>query len=151
MRIDYHDSYSRTLIKDNNEEVTINDGSIVEYSGIYYKTINDIVRLAEIQTKFIGKVTTYRSLHGVVTGIYIEPLYIWNELKYEWNKIINYKPPKTKYFLYPHLLALPPPNECNTQYKPLNFLDTVINRNLDDFSHITNTFSLEEEQEIQEI
>jgi len=146
MRIDYHDYYSRTLIKDNNEEVNINNGSILEYSGIYYKTINDIVRLAEVQTKFIGIVTTYRSLYGVVTGIYIDPLYIWNQVKNEWHKITNYKPPKTKYFLYPHLLVLSPIDNCSTgtEYKPLYFLDTVINRNLDDFSHITNTFSLEE-------
>ena len=134
--------YTYTLKCVSKEQLTQSNINIVHS---YNETINDIVNLAEIQTKFIGKVTTYRSLYGVVTGIYIEPLYIWNGLKYKWNKIINYKPPKTKYFLYPHLLMIP--NECgdrSTQYKPLNFLDTVINRNLDDFSHITNTFSLEE-------
>ena len=44
----------RILIKNNNDKININNGNIIEYTGIYYKTINDIVNTVEIETKFIG-------------------------------------------------------------------------------------------------
>ena len=130
----------RKLIKDNNEEININDGDIIEYTGYYYKTVNDIVRTAEIKTYFIGKIDTYRSEKDIITGIYIIPIYIYDNINNEWKKIINYTNPKTKYFLYPHLLMLP---EYYYNYQPLYFLDTCKNISLDDFKDITKEFYLD--------
>jgi len=44
---------NRILIKDNDEKVNISDGQIIQYTGIYYKTINNIIDLVEIETTFI--------------------------------------------------------------------------------------------------
>jgi hypothetical protein len=51
---------SRTLIKENGTEVNINDGDIIKYNGIYYKTVNNIVKMVKIETIFIGVVETCR-------------------------------------------------------------------------------------------
>jgi len=127
----------RVLIKDD-ETVNIDDGQIITYPGIYYKTVNDIVHKAEIQTMFIGKVVNYRSDNGI-TGIYVEPLYIWNELKYEWNKIANYRKPTTKYFEYPHLLMLP-----DTYYNGLSLkvLESITITNSTVYENVTTLFNL---------
>ena len=131
----------RTLIKDNGEEININDGDIIQYTGYYYKTVNDIVHTAEIKTYFIGKIYTYRSELDIITGIYIIPMYIYDNINSEWKKIVNYTNPKTKYFLYPHLLMLP---EYYYNYKPLYFLDTCSNKSLDEFKHIKKEFYLDD-------
>ena len=129
----------RVLVKDYDETVNIDDGEIITYPGIYYKTINDIVHKAEIQTMFIGKVETYRSDSNGITGIYVEPLYIWNELKYEWNKIANFTRPTSRYFEYPHLLMLP-----NTQYSGpcLKVLESVRNTESSIYENVTTLFNL---------
>lgn len=118
------------LIKDNNEEVNISNNNIIKYKAICYKSI-------EIETMFIGKIDSYRYRFDVgITGIYIEPLYVMHD---EWIKITNLKPPEQKYFLYPHLLLLP--NEYY-HYKPLYFLHTCENVDINDFIHITKNMEL---------
>ena len=88
---------------------------------------------------FIGKVETYRSDSNGITGIYVEPLYIWNELKYEWNKIANFTRPTSRYFEYPHLLMLP-----NTQYSGpcLKVLESVRNTESSIYENVTTLFNL---------
>jgi hypothetical protein len=132
------------LIKENGTEVNINDGDIIQYTGIYYKKINDIVRTVQIETTFVGVIETSRYRYDTgVTGIYIKPIYIWDIINNEWLKIVNLNPPTTKYFLYPHLLMLP-------QYiyghgYPLNFLQTCENKSLDEFINIKKEFNLDQE------
>lgn len=104
---------NRMLMTDDNKKVSVNDGDIIQYTGIYHKIINDIVYKVEIETTFIGVVYCEKFRHdeGII-GLYVEPLYIWNKMCDEWNKIINYKPPdgSNKYFLYPHLLLASNPH-----------------------------------------
>ena len=139
MKINF-DSNNRILTKDNNEKINISDGQIIQYTGIYYKNINDIVDIVEIETTFIGVIICdrYRFDTGI-TGIYLEPLYIWDIQNSEWNKIIDYKPPDKKYFFYPHLLLLP---NYYYNFQPLYFLETCENKKLEDFIDITKTFKL---------
>jgi hypothetical protein len=127
------------LKKNNNEEVSLNNNDIVEYTGIYYKTINDIVETVEIETTFIGTIESvkYRNTVGII-GVYIRPLYIWDILNSVWKKINNYKPPMKKNFLYPHLLILP---EYNYYYS-IKYLHSCKNRSLEDFNNITDIFNL---------
>ena len=130
----------RILLKDNDEKVNISDNQIVQYTGIYYKNINSIVDFVEIQTIFIGKVLSDRYRYDTgITGIYLEPLYIWDIQNNEWNKIIDYKPPEKKYFFYPHLLLL---QNYYYNFHPLYFLETCENKKLEDFNNITKTFKL---------
>ena len=137
---------NRILEKDNREEVYINDNNIIEYTGIYYKNSTEStipinhINLESIEISFIGMVECIRSnWEDGITGIYVKPLYIWNKVDNEWNKIINYKNPTSKYFLYPHLLMLP---NMYYHYKPLYFLHTCENKYLDDFTNIQKTFTL---------
>lgn len=136
---------NRILIKENGTEVNINDGTIIQYSGIYYKTINDIVKTVEIETTFIGLVETERFKYdNGIEGIYVKPLYIFNIMNNEWYKIVNLNPPKTKYFLYPHLLMLPQHNYYPSCYYPLYLLNTCENKSLNEFINIQKTFNLSE-------
>ena len=142
MKIIIKNNY-RILVKDDGYEVNINDGNVVEYTGLYYNHIkNEIANLSEIETSFIGIIETQRSREDIIQGIYIKPLYIWSKVSSEWMKINDYKPPVTKYFLYPHLLMLP---ETHYHYKPLYFLHTCKNRSLSDFNNIRKEFSLGKE------
>jgi len=129
-------------MKENGEEVNINDGDIIQYTGIYYKKINDIVERVEIETIFIGIIETCRSRDTHIEGIYVRPLYIWDIMNCEWYKIYIFNPPQTKYFLYPHLLILSQYNNYSSCYYPLYFLDTCENRSLDDFINIQKPFNL---------
>ena len=125
---------SRLLLKDGKEDVYVNDGDIIMYTVMYHKIINDIVKDIKIETTFIGKVfcERYRHDEGIV-GIYVEPLYIFNIMYDEWNKIINYKPPNgNKYFAYPHLLLVKEPR-CFTFTK---------NISLDEFKLVTKCIDL---------
>ena len=137
MRIDFINGH-RVLIKDY-ETINIDDGSIITYSGIYYKIVNDIVHKAEIKTRFIGEIDTYRSDITGFTGIYVKPLYIWNELKYKWNKIANYTRPTTKHFEYPHLLMLP---EASYHGNFLHTLDSVTNTDPSVYGDVSTLFYL---------
>jgi len=131
---------TRILLKDDGSEVNISDGDVVEYIGVYYNFIkNEIYDVFEKETKFVGIVETQRSREGIIQGIYIKPIYIWSIINSEWLKINDYKPPVTKYFLYPHLLMLP---EMYYHYKPLYFLNSCCNIQLADFNSITKEFSL---------
>jgi hypothetical protein len=141
MEIIYRDN-NRILVKDSKEEITINDYHIILYTGIYYKPSNEIATMAEIETSFIGIIECdkYRYDEGI-TGIYVKPLYIWDNIMYEWKKIINYENPKNKYFYYPHLLSLP--NLHSTNFLPLYKLNTCINVDLKDYENIDKTFDLQ--------
>jgi len=130
---------NRVLEQDTINDVFINDGDIIMYKGIYYKKIFDIVDIAEVQTRFIGKIDTHRSDTNGISGIYITPLFIWDNLNNEWCKILDYKPPTTKYFSYPHLLMLP---GTYYNYKPIYNLHTCENCDLNNYKDITKTFSL---------
>jgi hypothetical protein len=113
---------SRILVKDDGNEVYVNDGDIIQYTGIYHKIINDIVQTVKIETTFVGKVICekYRHDDGIL-GIYVEPMFIFNLMYDEWNKIINYKTPTTKYFVYPHMLLVSQPHCFKyTQHKSLD-------------------------------
>lgn len=127
MKIVLTNKKKRVLITDDNKKISVNDGDIIQYTGIYHKIINDIVRKVEIETTFVGVVfcEKYRHNEGII-GLYVEPLYIWNKMCDEWNRIINFKPPdgSDKYFLYPHLLLVSNPH-C--------FLYTE-NKSLEDFT-----------------
>lgn len=136
---------NRILTKDNKEKVNISNGQIIQYTGIYYKPINNPINFietkTEIESTFIGIVLAERySFDTGISGIYIEPLYILNKEKNEWNKIINYKSPEQKYFYYPHLLLLP---NHYYHFQPLYFLHTCINKSLDEFNNINETFNLD--------
>lgn len=130
----------RVLIKDNNEKVYVNDGDTIQYTGIYYKTINDIVKTVDIETTFIGKILMEKFRHsdGII-GIYVKPLYIWNIMRERWNKIVNYKPPENKYFLYPHLLLV---SSSFEQRGLKNSLHMCENIHLDDLPTISECIDL---------
>jgi len=137
----YYDCSKRILKKkDNNNLVNISDGDIIKYTGIYYKKIDDIIEHVEIETSFIGKIDCEKSRHDEgIMGIYVNPLYIYDIVGQKWRKIINYKLPSHKYFLYPHLLLLP---NKYYHYKSIYKLKTCENVNLSDFQNITDTFDL---------
>lgn len=136
-----YENGNRILITNNKNKININDGNIVQYTGIYYKLLNIITRYASIETKFIGKIICEKSRYDTgVIGIYIKPLYIWDNLNNEWLKIKDYNVPRTKYFSYPHFLALPVVSDfC---YCPLYFLDTIENVILDNYKNIDKIFTL---------
>lgn len=136
-----YENENRILIKNNGDKINISDGTIVLYIANYYKLLNIISRYACIETIFIGKVMCEKSRYDTgIIGIYIEPIYIWDNLNNEWLKINDYTVPKTKYFLYPHLLALSRLSDSSNS--PLYFLDTIINTNLDDYNCVEKTFNL---------
>jgi hypothetical protein len=124
----------RTLIKDDDTMLRINDGAIVKYTGMYYKPDPTSIIPLETETTFIGKICCERSRYDTgITGVYIDPLYIfYGENK--WYKIINYQLPTKKYFYYPHLLMLP---ESYYHFHPLYFLHTLVNISLEDFEKNT--------------
>ena len=130
---------TRILIKDDNKEINITNGQIIQYIGIYYKNANDIHNMICIETVFIGTVFSerYRYDDGI-TGIYITPLYLL--LDREWHKIINFKNPEQKYFKYPHFLKL---SSCDYTYNALDYLHTCINISLNDFTDVNKTIELE--------
>ena len=125
---------NRLLVKDDDSEVNIDDGDVVEYNGVYYNVF-------EQETKFVGIVTSQKYGNNIIQGIYIKPIYIWSIVNCEWLKINDYKPPVTKYFLYPHLLMLPEIDYPNPN-KYLYFLNSCRNIQLSDFNSITKEFSL---------
>ena len=143
MKIIVNEHNKRILLKDNGEQVNINNGDIIQYTGIYYKTINDIVKMVEIETTFIGSVDWGKTTNDInFTGIYVNPLYIRDNIKNEWNKIVSFKPRADESFLYyPHLLLLP--DMRVSTWFPLYFLHTCTNEKLDNFSHIYKCFSLD--------
>jgi hypothetical protein len=126
----------------NNSYVIISDGSILKYTGIYYVKNTNSLGHFEIETRFVGKVDTYKFNHeNGYEGIFIIPLFIYNELTNEWKKIINYSPPKygNKYFYYPHLLMLP---VFHSNHYPLYYLDTCVNVELSKYEDTNATFEL---------
>jgi hypothetical protein len=86
----------RILIKSNNEEIKVNDNDVVEYIGIFYKINNNLYDMEESEKKFIGKVETDRGDGTGITGIYIQPLFIFDQIDNEWLKISNYSFPLHK-------------------------------------------------------
>jgi hypothetical protein len=99
--------------------------------------------MVTIETTFIGVVETFSFKHDRgFMGIYVKPLYIWDLINSEWLKINGLNKPKTKYFLYPHLLMLPQHYDCPSGYNPLYFLDTCKSTSLNEFADIQKTFIL---------
>jgi hypothetical protein len=143
MKIILDANKKRVLQKDSGENVNINNGDIIQYTGIYYKTINEIVKIVEIETTFIGSVNFGKTTNDIdFTGIYITPLYIQDNINNEWNKVVNFNQRTDKSFLYyPHLLLLPdvPQPEGFSLY----FLHTCTNVKIDKFLHISKCFSLD--------
>ena len=124
----------RTLIKDDNAMLRINDGDIVKYTGIYYQSDTNNITPLQTELPFIGKIWGERSRYDTgITGIYIDPLYVFY-VDNKWHKIINYKLPNKKYFYYPHLLMLP---DATYNFQPLYFLHTIENISLDEFEKNT--------------
>jgi len=142
MKIVADAKHNRVLHLDNGDLVNINNGAIIQYTGIYYKTINEIVKTVEIRTSFIGSVDWGKTTTDTgVTGIYVNPLYIYDNIRREWNKVVNFKPRDDDSFVYyPHLLLLP---DIYSMEFPLYFLHTCKNVNLNDYSHIYKCFSLD--------
>ena len=144
----------RILVNEDKEELDISDGTIIEYTGIYYKSksisknenkneninIQNIYVMDEIECKFVGKIETSRANASGITGIYIIPLYLFDSSNCEWVRISNYREPKNKYFLYPHLLMLP---EKYYHYKPLYFLHTCKQTDFFKQSNIIKTINLD--------
>ena len=127
----------RTLIKEDKKEVNISDEETIKYTGFFYEKIiteYNIENIKEIKSTFIGIVETCRGDSSGTTGIYVAPLYMLNQKSCEWNKIANYTKPINKYFLYPHLLMLP---DKYYHYKPLYFLHTCENVDINDFANVT--------------
>ena len=143
MKIILDANKKRILQQDNGENVNINNGDIIQYTGIYYKTINEIVTMVQIETTFIGSVNFGRTINDIdFTGIYVTPLYIRDNINNEWNKVVNFNPRTDDSFLYyPHLLLLADPHWH--EGFPLYFLHTCINAKLDNFLHIYKCFSLD--------
>ena len=143
MKIIVDSNKNRILKKYNGEQVNINNGDIIQYTGIYYKTINDIVKVVEIETDFVGVVDFGKTTNDInFTGIYVKPLYIRDNIKNEWNKIASFIPTTDESFLYyPHLLMLPE-QSCDSGF-PLDFLHTCVNVKLDKFSDVYKCFSLD--------
>ena len=143
MKITLNSNNKRILKKYNGDQVNINNGDIIQYTGIYYKTINDIVKMVEIETEFVGVVEFGKTTDEIhFTGIYVKPLYIRDNIKNEWNKIVSFNPRTDETFLYyPHLLALPD-TPCGNGI-PLDFLYTCENVKLDKFVDVYKCFSLD--------
>jgi len=129
----------RTLTKTDGTEVPVEDGDYVKYTALYYNNPNDIYSLNSLETAFVGIIHRCRYRYDTgITGIYIKPLYIF--IDGEWNRIVNLNPPKTKYFLYPHLLMIPP--HSFSQCYALEYLHTCEPVSLADYTHITREFDL---------
>jgi hypothetical protein len=143
MKIIVDSNKNRILKKYNGEQVNINNGDIIQYTGIYYKTINDIVKMVEIETDFVGVVDFGKTTNDInFTGIYVKPLYIRDNIKNEWNKIASFTPSTDESFLYyPHLLMLPD-ETCDSEFT-LDVLHTCKNVKLDNFSSVYKCFSLD--------
>jgi len=130
------------LIQDNKKRINIDIGNTIKYAGHFYDNTSTFANLKYVRTLFIGIVENYRYNSGEgYTGVYVKPLYVWNMHDLEWNKIVNYKQPTEKYFLYPHLLQLP---QFYYHFQPLHYLDTCINVYLKDYHDmIVRTIELE--------
>ena len=144
MKITVDQRNNRILHQDNGDLVNINNGAIIQYTGIYYKTINEIVKMVEIRTSFVGSVDWGKTGTGTdtgVSGIYVNPLYIYDNIRGEWNKLVYFKQrTDISVLYYPHLLLLP---GIYSMDLPLYFLQTCKNKSLDDFSEIYKCFSLD--------
>lgn len=56
MKIIIKNNY-RILVKDDGSEVNINDGDVVQYTGVYYKNIQTEIAIEfETETGFVGMV-----------------------------------------------------------------------------------------------
>ena len=126
------------LVKDDYTIVKVDDNEIIEYNANYYINPKSISFSSFIETKFIGCIECHRITNGEFVGIYVKPLYVYYNNK--WNKIVNYSNPKEKYFLYPHLLMLP---GIYYNFHPIYSLDTVKEAKLEDFKHIIEKIDLQ--------
>ena len=132
----------RILIQDDGKEVDISDMSIIEYTGIYYSNRTEFDHnVEETEKLFIGIVECERSRYDEgIQGIYLRPMYLWNQEIKKWQRIANYTPPSSKYFLYPHLLMLP---EQYYHYRPLYFLHTCKAWNREEYDDLQEVYCRE--------
>ena len=96
-----NDNDNQDVIEPN--KIDISDGELVKYTALYYPDKTDLIQ-KQVETQFIGKIHGHHWHYQYgYTGIYIEPEYIY--IDDQWKTISNYTYPKTKYFVYPHLLV----------------------------------------------
>jgi hypothetical protein len=154
MEIIIDENRQRILIKEDGNYVNVGDGMYVQYTGIHYASESSRNSLESdpywyqnqspeditaIERKFIGKVITYLSYYSVIQGIYVLPLYIWDDVLQEWNKIANINEPRQKYFYYPHLQMIPGETYIHL---PIYFLHTFENVDINRYQEITKPFYL---------
>ena len=137
MKIIIDENGNHILVKNNTDEINVNNSSTVEYTGVYYQNVANSLEPKKIEKQFIGIIESVTCVENDIIGLHIKPLYINNND--EWYKIIKCSDNNVKSFIYPHLLLLSIPNSC---FNPLYFLETLENRNLDNYSSTTKTFSL---------
>ena len=118
------DTY-KTILKDPENVINVHDGAIVKYTAYYYKE--------GLKTSFIGRVVSCRMTDDIITGIYINPLYILH--RNEWCKLANYEIISYRSsFLYPHLLMLHAYCRIYAAHVALDYLDTVENITIHDYT-----------------
>ena len=135
VRINEYESIENynNILKNPENVINVHDGAIVKYTGHYYKE--------GLKTSFIGRVIYCRMTDGIITGIYITPLYILH--KNEWCKLINYKTyPYRSSFLYPHLLMLRTYCSIYAAHTPLDYLYTVENIDIHDYTISKRTIDM---------
>jgi len=142
MKIIFDSINGLILIKDNSEIVNFDANNIIKYTAKYYNGLRLSNERDYIITEFIGVVQNYRyNQDEGYTGIYVRPLHVWNTIYHQWNKIINYKDPTEKYFLYPHLLQLP---QCYYHSHPLHYLQTCQKASIYNYDYIVSTICLDD-------
>lgn len=131
----------RILLKENYNNVIINDNEYIEYTGKYYFEVmnedNTLKEFKAVDYPFVGRVITdkYHIDYGIM-GFYVIPLYIF--INNEWIKISNYEEPSEKYFYYPHLLVIPKFIEKYHFHLPIPLTDSCKNVNINEFLSLKN-------------
>ena len=72
MKIIIDNKKQRILVKDNDDEIDISNGQIIQYTGIYYKNFDDILNISYIETTFIGIVEKDRYLNPINSKLLIK-------------------------------------------------------------------------------
>jgi hypothetical protein len=112
------------ILKDPENIVNVHDKAIVKYKAHFYKE--------GLVTQFIGRILTTRITDGVITGIYILPLYIFHRGEWCKFKCKAYESYRSS-FLYPHLLMISYYCSIYAGHTALDYLDTVENVTIHDF------------------
>jgi hypothetical protein len=113
------------ILKDPENIVNVHDGAIVKYKAHFYKE--------GLVTNFIGKITTSRTTDGIITGLYITPLYIFHSGEWCKFKCKLYNPYRSS-FLYPQLLMMSYYCSIYAAHTALDYLDTLENVSISSFT-----------------